>query len=98
DVFRLHQHLIGLRRRHPWLHTARTSALHLTNRQYIYETRNGKDTLVAALNIDDAPFRVALTDLGFGTGRIVAGSGAPPSDDVTGVDVEAHGWMIIQPG
>ena len=24
QVFRLHQHLIGLRRRHPWLHTART--------------------------------------------------------------------------
>ena len=26
DVFRLHQHLIGLRRRHPWLHAARTDA------------------------------------------------------------------------
>ena len=25
DMFRLHQYLIGLRRRHPWLHTARTS-------------------------------------------------------------------------
>ena len=36
DAFRLHQHLIGLRRRHPWLHTARTSALHLANRQYVY--------------------------------------------------------------
>ena len=32
DVFRLHQYLIGLRRRHPWLHTARTSPLKLTNR------------------------------------------------------------------
>ena len=30
DVFRLHQYLIGLRRRHPWLHTARTSPLRLT--------------------------------------------------------------------
>ncbi|MDT5363768.1 MAG: cyclomaltodextrinase / maltogenic alpha-amylase / neopullulanase, partial [Mycobacterium sp.] len=30
DVFRLHQYLIGLRRRNPWLHEARTSALHLT--------------------------------------------------------------------
>ena len=27
DIFRLHQYLIGLRRRHPWLHTARTSAV-----------------------------------------------------------------------
>ena len=27
DIYRLHQYLIGLRRRHPWLHTARTSAV-----------------------------------------------------------------------
>lgn len=30
DVFRLHQFLIGLRRRHAWLHTARTAPLLLT--------------------------------------------------------------------
>ena len=40
DVFRLHQYLIGLRRRHPWLHTARTTALRLANRHYVYETRS----------------------------------------------------------
>ncbi|MGV0645382.1 alpha-amylase family protein [Mycolicibacterium sp. XJ2546] len=97
DVFRLHQHLIGLRRRHPWLHNARTSALHLSNRQYVYETRNGTDTLVVALNMDDAPAGVVMTDLGFGPGRIVAGSGAPPPDEVNEVDVAPHGWLIIAP-
>ena len=97
DVFRLHQYLIGLRRRHPWLHTARTSALRLTNTQYVYQARHGSDTLVVALNVDDAAMTLSLPDLGFGNGRIVAGSGAPPPD-VTGFpEIEPHGWLIIAP-
>jgi cyclomaltodextrinase / maltogenic alpha-amylase / neopullulanase len=97
DTFRLHQYLIGLRRRHPWLHTARTSPLQLTNRQYVYQTRKGSDALVVALNIDDEPLRVSLPDLGFGEGQIIAGSGAPPSTVVSQVEVEPHGWLIIAP-
>src|ERR1700758_764499 len=31
EVWRLHQYLVGLRRRHPWLHAASTSALRLDN-------------------------------------------------------------------
>ena len=37
--YRLHQELIGLRRRHPWLHRARTTTLHLTNMALLYEVR-----------------------------------------------------------
>ena len=97
DLFRLHQYLIGLRRRHPWLHTARTSALHLTNSQYVYETRNGADALVVALNIGDAPLRLALHELGYGEGQIVAGSGAPPQAVVQQADIEPDGWLIVAP-
>ena len=97
DVFRLHQYLIGLRRRHPWLHTARTSPLQLTNRQYVYQTRNGSDALLVALNIDDDALPLSLPDLGFGEGQIVAGSGAPPQDVVTQAEIEPHGWLIIAP-
>ena len=68
DIFRLHQYLIGLRRRHPWLHAARTSPLRLTNTQYVYETRNGDDALLVALNVDDAPLPLSLPELGFGAG------------------------------
>ena len=96
-MFRLHQYLIGLRRRHPWLHTARTSPLQLTNRQYVYQTRSGADALVVALNIDDAPMSVSLPELGFGEGEIVAGSGAPPQTVVCHAEVEPHGWLIIAP-
>jgi len=53
--------------------------------------------LVVALNIDDAPMRVSLGELGFGQGRLVAGSGAPPQEVVTEHVVEPHGWLIIAP-
>jgi glycosidase len=97
DVFRLHQYLIGLRRRHPWLHTARTSQLQLTNRQYVYQTRNESDALLVALNVDATPMPLSLPALGFGEGRILAGSGAPPEKAVADTDVEPHGWLIIAP-
>jgi cyclomaltodextrinase len=98
DVLRLHQYLIGLRRRHPWLHTARTSALRLTNRQYIYQSRNGSDALLVALNVDeDAPLALSLPDLGFGAGRVVAGSGAPPQSDIQQAEIAPHGWLIVEP-
>jgi glycosidase len=97
DVFRLHQSLIGLRRRHPWLHAARTSPLRLTNTQYVYAARNGADVLLVALNIDDAPLSLSLPELGFGTGQIIAGSGAPPESIIGEAEIEPHGWMIIAP-
>jgi cyclomaltodextrinase / maltogenic alpha-amylase / neopullulanase len=97
DVFRLHQYLIGLRRRHPWLHTARTSQLQLTNRQYVYQTRNESHALLVALNVDATPMPLSLPALGFGEGRILAGSGAPPEKAVVDTDVEPHGWLIIAP-
>jgi len=97
DVFRLHQYLIGLRRRHAWLHTARTSPLRLANTQYVYATRNGADVLLVALNVDDGPLSLSLAELGFGAGQIVAGSGAPPESVVSEVEIEPHGWLIIAP-
>ena len=97
DVFRLLRYLIGLRRRHPWLHTARTSPMRLANTQYVYATRNGADVLLVALNVDDGPLSMSLAELGFGAGQIVAGSGAPPESVVSEVEIEPHGWLIIAP-
>lgn len=97
DVFRLHKFLIGLRRRHPWLHAARTAPLQLTNRQYVYQSRAGSDSLIVALNIDDEPLPISLPDLGFDRGEVLAGSGAPPSEVVATTEVGPHGWLIIAP-
>lgn len=95
DVFRLHQHLIGLRRRNPWLHAARTTAVKLTNEQYVYRTVSGDDVLVVALNVADVPLTLPLREVGIDSGRVVAGSGLP-SDDVVGqVTVVPHGWCVV---
>jgi cyclomaltodextrinase len=97
DVYRLHQYLIGLRRRHPWLHTARTSPLRLANRQYVYRTGDGSNALLVALNVDDEPMTLSLPDLGIDAGQVTAGSGAPPHDVITEAEIEPHGWLIIAP-
>jgi glycosidase len=96
DDFRLHQHLIGLRRRHAWLHTARTTPLRLANSQYVYRTSSGSDALVVALNVDDSPLHLSLSELGVGRGRIAAGSGVPNEDVIDSLDVEPHGWVIVE--
>lgn len=94
QTWSLHQYLIGLRRRHPWLHTASTSALRLDNRHYVYQTRHGDQALIVALNIDDEPLRIRLDA---GSAEVIAGSGAPPSEVVDTVAVEPHGWRILRP-
>lgn len=97
DIYRLHQYLIGLRRRHPWLHAARTSARTLSNTQYVFSTRGDSDELLVALNVDDEPMPLALGEFGHAAGRIVAGSGAPPQDAISTAEVEPHGWLIVEP-
>jgi cyclomaltodextrinase len=92
QVWALHQYLIGLRRRHPWLHAATTSAVRLDNRQYVYRTERGDDALIVALNIDETPLRVQVP-----RSRVLAGSGAPPEEELDTVVVEPHGWRIVRP-
>jgi cyclomaltodextrinase len=59
-TYRLHQDLIGLRRRHPWLHTARSTVRHLANEQLVYEMSDGTDRLLVTLNIADAAAEVPV--------------------------------------
>jgi hypothetical protein len=89
--------LIGLRRRHPWLHAAKTTALRLENRQYIYQARHSDETLLVALNIDDEPLQVSLSALNTSRAQVIAGSSAPPEEFVDTVVVEPHGWRILRP-
>ncbi len=99
----LHQHLVGLRRRHAWLHAATTTALRLDNRHYVYRTSRGPespdspDALIVALNIDDEPLRLTLAELGTKQAQVLAGSAAPPQEVVAAVAVEPHGWRILRP-
>ncbi|OIQ86396.1 neopullulanase [mine drainage metagenome] len=56
-MYRIHQELIGLRRRHPWLVTAQTTTVSLTNTSYVYEARaaQGDGWLRVELDVADGP-------------------------------------------
>nr|WP_269811142.1 alpha-amylase family glycosyl hydrolase [Kineosporia rhizophila] len=80
-VYRLHQELIGLRRRHAWLVRAGFRQLHLANETLAYEAVNpdGGPGLVVLLNLSDQPYTFDLD-------RPVRRR----------VEVEAHGWRVLE--
>ena len=87
-TYRLHQELIGLRRRHPWLHRAGTTTLHLTNTALVYEVQAHGRRLVTALNLDDTPLEHDVP----GVSEVVAGEARL---DGTAVTVAPHGWAVL---
>ncbi|MBT0995087.1 alpha-amylase family protein [Cellulomonas sp. DKR-3] len=89
-VRRLHQELIGLRRRHPWLHRATSTTLHLGNRGLVVEQRAGDAALVVALNLDDEP--LPLPDGTRHLAPLAASDGSGPTH------VAPHGWLVLGPG
>ena len=88
STYKLHQELIGLRRRHPWLHRARTTTLHLTNTALLYEVRAGDHRLVTALNLDDTPLEHDVA----GIRGVLAGVARLDGSAVT---VAPHGWAVL---
>jgi len=92
-TYRLHQELIGLRRRHPWLHRARTAPVELSNTRLLLEATDGTDRLLVALNIDDAPFDHPAP----GADGVLAGTATlhDPSGPDTRLTVPPHGWAIV---
>jgi cyclomaltodextrinase / maltogenic alpha-amylase / neopullulanase len=92
ETFRLHQLLTGLRRRHPWVHAARTTTVQLANRQLAYDVNADGQRLRVALSTDDEPWRLPLTGT---AARVLAAS---PGVRVEGavLVVEPHGWAVVE--
>jgi cyclomaltodextrinase len=88
-TYRLHQDLIGLRRRHPWLHRARTRVVELDNRRFCYEVRDGDRSLLVALNLDDAPADLPAPS----AGEVLAGEATVRPEGR--VSVPGHGWAVL---
>jgi cyclomaltodextrinase len=92
-VYRLHQRLIGFRRRHPWLVRARTATEHLTPSAMALRLSGDADSgrVLLLLNVGDEPysFPVEAGDL---TVAEVPEPGAVPDDPLT---VPAHSWTIL---
>ena len=92
-VLRLHQDLIGLRRRHPWLVRSRVKVVHLANRALAYEATDpdGGAALTVVLNLDDAPF--TLSDAP--PVRLLGSDDADPATPAGRVG--PHGWAVLGP-
>ncbi|TQS42208.1 alpha-amylase family glycosyl hydrolase [Cryptosporangium phraense] len=85
-VYRLHQELFGLRRRHPWLTHGGLSAEHVANESLVYRV-TGPDGqhLLVALNVGDDPLPVP--------GGYSAGAGTLENGSVPG-----HAFAVLLPG
>ena len=94
-VYRLHQRLIGFRRRHPWLVRARTAAEHLTPSAMALRLTGdgdaGSGQVLLLLNIGDEPYSFPV-DRGELTVAAVPDPGGVPADPLT---VPGHSWTIL---
>ena len=91
--YRLHQRLIGFRRRHPWLVRARTTAEQLTDSAMALRV-TGADpgqTLLLLLNVGDDPVTFPVDATGL-TVAEVPDPAALPADPLT---VPPHSWTIL---
>lgn len=93
EVYRLHTELIALRRRHPWLHRARTEVLTTQNRHLVYRSHLGDDAVLVALSVEDTPVDLAVP----GATSVLAGSDAHLHDAGPGarVALPPHGWAVL---
>jgi glycosidase len=90
----LHQELIGVRRRHPWLVDAE---LHepdlLTNDVLAFRLSSGEGALAVVLDVGDEPAEVALP---MPAGTVLAGNGtAEPRDGGVLARVQPHSFVLI---
>jgi len=91
--YRLHQRLIGFRRRHPWLVRARTAAEHLEPSAMALRLRGEGDGQQALLllNTGDQECRFPVDAAGLAV-AVTAEPGAVPADPLI---VPPHSWTIL---
>jgi glycosidase len=93
SVYRLHQRLIGFRRRHPWLVRARTTTEHLESGAMALRASGTADgeRILLLLNTGDEPKEFQV-DPG---GLTVAESPDPGAVAGNPLVVPGHGWIIL---
>jgi len=88
-TYRLHQDLIGLRRRHPFLQRARLRVEQRTNPGLVYCCEGDGRALHVALNLGDQPLRLPRR-----LRSLLSNRGNQPADVQ---QVEPHGFVIGEP-
>ena len=90
---RLHQQLIGVRRRHRWLHRGRTTPVHLAGTRLSYSSSAGDDRLLVALSLEGGEVELPVPH----AREVLAGAGTVlrPGTAGTTVRLPAHGWAVL---
>ncbi len=88
DLTHVHEALIALRRRNPWLHRAHTDVVHLTNTAVVLRTATADAAVVTALNLADDPVEVPAAD----ATRVEAGAGDLRDGTLR---LPAAGWAVL---
>jgi cyclomaltodextrinase len=91
-VLDLHRRLISLRRRHAWLHRARTTVEQVTNDHVVLVSRYDGNALTVVLNVADVPCTLptpGATSVLEGDASL-AGDGAPAT-----TTLPPHGWAVL---
>jgi cyclomaltodextrinase len=91
-TYRLHQQLIGLRRRHPWLHSARSRVTELRNTDLIFEAFHEENRLWVALNLADAPISRAIPAA---VDKLAGDLAVRREGAATQIALPPHGWGIL---
>ncbi|MFE4229215.1 alpha-amylase family glycosyl hydrolase [Arthrobacter sp. NPDC056886] len=90
-VYHLHQELIGLRRRHPWLHNARTKVVTLSNEHLVYEASSNGAAITVALNLSGTAAQLLVPS---SARTLLAGPGTRPSAR-NEVNLPGYGWAVL---
>ncbi|WP_062378756.1 alpha-amylase family glycosyl hydrolase [Demequina pelophila] len=88
-AFALHRDLIGLRRRHPWLHAARVDVPSVGNEHIVYRCRADGRSLTVALSTSDADQVIGPV-----AGQAIAASPGSGAHDGASVSLAPHGWCV----
>jgi cyclomaltodextrinase len=88
-TYRLHQQLIALRRRHPWLVRASTTIEELDNTRMLYRSAGPRSAILVALNLDDNEAEYTLPG---GAWTVEDGRAELRGSRLT---VAPHGWAVL---
>ncbi|NQU36369.1 MAG: alpha-amylase [Actinobacteria bacterium] len=88
----LYEELIGLRRRHRWLHAAHTETVQLTNERFSYRTSAAGESLEVSLNLTDDPWVIDLS----ARFELLASDPTTALETAT-LTIGPHGWAICSP-
>ncbi|MFY0408181.1 alpha-amylase family glycosyl hydrolase [Solicola sp. PLA-1-18] len=87
EVLELYRSLLGFRRRHPWLRTARADVLHLENGSLVLRIGRDDEAVVVALSLLDEPVDLPVAD----AARVEVGAGALADGSLR---LPPHGWAV----